>query len=106
LLLASILATCAACGDPVDVGGFNGQSGGAGAAGSAGSETGGTAGSSGSGTGGDSGSSGAAGAPNPVGTGTGKVAIRFQSTTTPFVHGDGLSGQTPLSHLSGVRSLR
>ena len=100
LLLAFTLVTCAACGDPVDVGNFGGAGGDAGITDSS---TGGAAGAAGSG--GSSGGGGTAGAPNPVGTGTGKIAIHFQSTTAPFAHNDGLSGQTPISHLSGVRSL-
>ena len=33
------------------------------------------------------------------------VQIRMRSSTAPFPHGDGLSGQTPSAHTSGLRSL-
>lgn len=50
--------------------------------------------------GGADGSGGAAGASDAV------VTIRFRATTAPFDHQDGLSGQTPLEHYSGVRDLQ
>lgn len=34
------------------------------------------------------------------------VTIRFRATTAPFDHQDGLAGQTPLEHYSGVRDLK
>lgn len=33
------------------------------------------------------------------------ITIRFRSHTDPFDHDDGLSGQTPIDHVSGVRKL-
>jgi len=39
-------------------------------------------------------------------TGTGNIEIRMRATTATFPHADGLSGQTPLAHSSGVRSLQ
>jgi len=33
------------------------------------------------------------------------IEIRMRSSTAPFPHGDGLSGQTPSAHTSGLRSL-
>lgn len=93
-LFAFLIATCTACGAPVNVGNFaaGGSAGTPGAGGTAGT------GAAQAGAGG--------GAQQVFGTGTGKIAIHFQSTTAPFAHTDGLSGQTPLSDLSGIRSLR
>lgn len=85
LLGAALLTTAAlGCSDQVPVGGFEGG-GGAGAEG--GSDAG----------GGDQGGGGA--------SSTGHVRIRMASSTAPFDHQDGLSGQTPANHKSGVRSL-
>lgn len=90
--LSCLLVLCSACGGALDAGAFHEAAGGGG-------DGGGAAGGAGA-------SGGGGGAPTPVGNGTGHVAIRFQSTTAPFDHQDGLAGQTPLSHVSGVRSLR
>jgi len=34
------------------------------------------------------------------------ITIRFRAHTDPFAHDDGLNGQTPISHSSGVRKLQ
>ncbi|MFO0553846.1 MAG: hypothetical protein U0271_36020 [Polyangiaceae bacterium] len=75
------------CGDRVTVGGFDGGGGAGGA-----SDGGGGAGGASDGGGGASSS-------------TASIDIHFKSTTAPFAHADGLAGQTPSVHKSGLRSL-
>ena len=62
-------------------------------------------GSGGAGEGGSTTSSGQGGAGGEQPPGP-SITIRFRSSTAPFAHGDGLSGQTPLYHVSGVRKLQ
>jgi hypothetical protein len=38
--------------------------------------------------------------------GAATIRIHLRANTKPFPHDDGLSGQTPLSHVSGIRSLK
>ncbi|NUP04738.1 MAG: hypothetical protein HOW73_01615 [Polyangiaceae bacterium] len=45
------------------------------------------------------------GGSNEGGSTSGVVRIHMTSSTEPFAHADGLSGQTPSAHKSGVRSL-
>lgn len=85
-----VAAVCAACSEEVPVGGFEGGGGeGGGDAGGGGAALGGAS-EGGSSAGGGSGAS---------------VRIHLRSSTAPFDHQDGLAGQTPLEHRSGVRSL-
>jgi hypothetical protein len=84
LFMLAASALVAGCGDTIDVGGF----GGGGGSGGAGTGTG------GSGTGGSTGS------------GTGQIDIHLTSSTAPFTHTDGLSGQTPTMHTAGLKSLK
>ncbi len=89
------LLALAACSSKVPVGGFEGTGGyGTGAQGGGGSGTGGSGGSS---DGGGGSTSGEGGGPT--------VEIRFRSSTAPFQHTDGFSGQTPSANTSGVKSL-
>lgn len=87
-LLLSGLFTLAACGSTVPVGGYEGGGGQtAGQGGTGGGTT----------TDGGGGSGGSATGPN--------IEIHLRSSTAPFNHMDGLAGQTPTAHTSGIRSL-
>lgn len=61
------------------------------------------------GGGGEGGTGGAQGGAAPDGGsgqgGGAEVRIHLTSSAAPFQHQDGLAGQTPLSHLSGIKSL-
>ncbi|MBW2455201.1 MAG: hypothetical protein JRI68_11855 [Deltaproteobacteria bacterium] len=95
VLPVALLALTTACGSEFDDGFEDGESGGnAGAGGQLG----------GSGPGG--GEVGGAGGGTAEGGAAPEITIRFRSSTAPFPHADGLSGQTPLSHVSGVRKLQ
>lgn len=93
----SAAAGCVPTPEPFDgSGGDRGQAGepavgGAGGSGASASE------------GGQGTSEGGAGSTEPEGP---TVTIRFRSHTDPFDHDDGLSGQTPIEHLSGLRKLQ
>jgi hypothetical protein len=87
LASATLLLAAAACSSRVPVGD---NSGGGGA---------------GSGQGGEAGAM-AQGGGGSTGTSSAEVAVRLRSSTAPFPHADGLAGQTPIAHSSGVRSLR
>lgn len=94
-LLASASVVSTGCDSDVDIGGFGGNA--------ATSTT-----TTADGTSTDA-SSTADGTSTDTSTSTGfasSVAIRLRSTTMPVAHDDGLSGQTPLAHASGLRSLR
>lgn len=86
--LFSLLAA-AACNSEVDIGGFGGE---------AASTTDATTATDASST-----------TTTDASTSTGfasSVEIRLRATTDPVTHDDGLSGQTPLAHAGGLRSLR
>jgi hypothetical protein len=51
-------------------------------------------------------SSAGGGGSTGTGTGTGSIAIHMRASTATFPHSDGLTGQTPLAHTSGIRSLQ
>lgn len=89
LLLSTLLALSLAACDGGGPGGAGGQGGTGGVGGEGG--TGGTGGVGGEGGGGGAG---------PV------VRIHLRSSAAPFPHADGLSGQTPLAHASGMRSFQ
>ncbi len=91
----ALLALTTACGSEFDDGFNDGSDGGSGGAGG---EMG------GSGPGGAGGGSAQGG--SAQGGAAPEITIRFRSTTDPFAHSDGLSGQTPISHISGVRKLQ
>jgi hypothetical protein len=78
----------------------------AGQAGSGGGESGGTGGTTAGGAAGSSG--GAAGSSGTGGTDPGgvKYRIHLAASTAPFTHSDGLAGETPLAHSSGIRSFQ
>jgi hypothetical protein len=93
-LSALSLLTLAACSSKVPVGGFEGTGGytsGAQGGGGGGSGTGGSA------DGGGGSTTGEGGGPT--------VEIHFRSSTDPFQHTDGFSGQTPSANTSGIKSL-
>lgn len=92
VLLSSSLLALTACGSTVPVGGYEGGGGQAPAEGGGGGGTGGGTTSDGGG-----GSGGSAVGPN--------IEIHLRSSTAPFNHTDGLAGQTPTAHTSGIRSL-
>ncbi len=83
LLLAALSST--GCGEDIDLGpvagGAGGEAEGPGGASEGGGDTGGA----------------------PPGS---SIAIHMRSTTAPITHSDGLSGQTPSAHTSGVKSLK
>jgi hypothetical protein len=79
--------------------GQSGEGGSAGVAGAGGSDAG--AGGSDAGAGGTG-----AGAGGSAGVSGAVVKIHLVSSTAPFSHSDVLSGQTPITHLSGLRSYR
>lgn len=87
------LLALAACSSKVPVGGYEG---GGGQAAEGGGGLGGSADGGGADGGGGEGQGGNTGA---------TVDIRFRSTTAPFAHVDGFSGQTPIAHSSGIKSL-
>jgi hypothetical protein len=81
-----VAAFCFAdCGEDIDLGPVAGGGG-------AGGDAEGPGGAGGEGTG---------GAPE-----SGSIAIHMRSSTATFAHSDGLSGQTPIAHTSGVKSLQ
>jgi len=93
----ALLAFTAACGSEFDDG-FEGE--GAGGAGGGSEQGGGGAGA------GSEGGAGGVGGQAPEGGAAPAITIRFRSSTAPFPHDDGLAGQTPLSHVSGLRKLQ
>ncbi|MBK6517184.1 MAG: hypothetical protein IPM79_26080 [Polyangiaceae bacterium] len=86
-------AALVACSEEVPVGGFEGGGGQGGGLEGGGPQGGGDGAEGGGGAGAGGGAQGAS------------VRIHLRSTTETFDHQDGLSGQTPLEHASGVRSL-
>lgn len=80
-LLLSLVPLSVGCGRDVEVGQLGPGEGG-----------------SGGGDGGEGG--GGAGGVDPGGA---QIHIHFRANTQPFSHADGLSGQTPLSHVSGLK---
>ena len=88
-LPVSVALSLTACGSTVPVGGFDGGGG----QGEAGGADGGGGGSTATDGGGGAGVGGA------------NIEIHMRSSTAPFAHMDGLAGQTPTMHKSGVRSL-
>lgn len=92
--LAAFAALLAGCG--ADEGLFGSKSAGTGS-GTSGTTTG-TAGGGGSGQGGAAAQGGGGAAPKGP-----RIRIHMSADTKPFAHDDGLSGQTPISHSSGLR---
>ncbi len=92
-LPVSVLLSLAACSSKVPVGGFEG---GGGQADGGGGQSDGGGGNTTTDGGGGSGGSTSSGA---------NIEIHMRSSTAPFAHMDGLAGQTPSLHKSGVRSL-
>ncbi len=84
LLWACLIPLVAACGEDIDFGPVGGGGEDAGGGGAGGAEVGGGGGS----------------------VNDAIVEIHMRSTTATFDHQDGLSGQTPAAHTSGVRSLK
>ena len=61
----------------------------------------------GAGAGGEAAGAGGAGGEGSGGAPAGaSIAIHMRSTTAAFTHTDGLSGQTPIAHTSGIKSLQ